>query len=939
MIKETLGHHKILDKLGAGGMGEVYLAEDTTLKRQVALKVLPPDLAANQELLERFQREAEILAALDHPNIVHVYSVEQDEGTHFLTMELVEGKPLSNLIPKGGMTLERIFDLATPLADALATAHEKGIIHRDLKPANIMVTDEGRVKVLDFGLAKLWQEVEAPLSTEQPTEPLTAEGRIIGTMPYMSPEQLEGKEIDARSDIFSLGVLLYEMGTGRRPFKGDSPASLISSILKDTPRDVDEIRESLPHHLGRIIQHCLRKEPQLRFQTARDVRNQLTELREELDFASKLDKAGFPEKRASRRILGSKLALSALLLLVVLLFATIALLMSLGKSKAAALSDTDVVLLTDFVNRTRDPIFDDTLQLALALKLEESPYLNILPERDVQEALGFMGRATDDRVTPEIAQEICERQGLKALVRGEIAPLGTNFVVTLTADECLSGKALAREQVQVSSKEEVLGAVGTAAVEIRRKLGESLASIEKYDAPVEQATTSSLEALKVFSSGEKLRAGGQEDQAIPLFKRAIELDPDFARAHGVLGTIYGNLREWEISREYLTRAFELRDQVSEREELYITAHYHSAVTGNAEKEIEAYEQFKQAYPRDWTPVNNLAVLFNDLGWFDKAIEESRVAVELNPNHAFPYSNLGEALRSLNQLTEAKQVYSEALEKGFTYHGLYIGRYLIAYQESDQATMQRMADSLSTDSGEAWMLATQANVAASGGRLNEARDLTSRAIDVATQFGFTEQTAFFMTWAAAYEAAFDNEERSREFALAALEIARSRDTMPYAAVILARAGAVEQAEALLEELMERFPDDTVINKVQAPIARAAIALQQQDPQRAVKLLEATIPYQRGQLWAIYLRGLAYLATSEPTKAMAEFLKLQDLGSVQPDLPVHTLTHLGLARAKASLGDNAAAHQEYEKFLEIVKDADEGLPIVEEARAEYEALISN
>ncbi len=355
MIGETLSHYKILDKLGAGGMGEVYLAEDTTLKRQVALKVLPPDLAADQERLERFQREAEILAALDHPNIVTVFTVEQEGDIPFLTMQLVEGKPLSQSIPNGGMPLDRIFEIAIPLADALAAAHEKGIIHRDLKPANIMVTDEGRVKVLDFGLAKLWQEVEAPLSTELPTEPLTEEGRIIGTMPYMSPEQLEGKEIDARSDIFSLGVLLYEMGTGRRPFKGDSPASLISSILKDTPRDVDEIRESLPHRLGRIIQHCLRKEPQLRFQTARDVRNQLTELREELDFASKLDKAGFPEKRASRRILGSKLALSALLLLVVLLFATIALLMSPGKNKAAALSDTDVVLLTDFVNRTRRP--------------------------------------------------------------------------------------------------------------------------------------------------------------------------------------------------------------------------------------------------------------------------------------------------------------------------------------------------------------------------------------------------------------------------------------------------------------------------------------------------------------------------------------------------------------------------------------------------------
>ena len=478
--------------------------------------------------------------------------------------------------------------------------------------------------------------------------------------------------------------------------------------------------------------------------------------------------------------------------------------------------------------------------------------------------------------------------------------------------------------------------MGKGAVEIRRKLGESLASIEKYDAPVEQTTTSSLEALKAFSLGEKLRASGQEDEAIPFLQRAVELDPDFAKAHGALGTIYGNLREWETSRGYLTRAFELRHQVSEKEELYITAHYHDNVTGDVDKQIGAYEQFKQSYPRDWTPVNNLAVQYSDLGWYEKAVEESRVAVELNPSHAFPYSNLGEALRNLNQLDEAKQVYGDALEKGFTYHELFIGPYLIAFLEGDEETMQRMADSLTGKPGEAWMLAAQAKIAASAGHLDEARELTQRAVEVSRHFGFSEQSAFFTAEAAAYEAAFGNGQESRELALAALEITRSRDTMPYAAAILARAGAVEQAEALLEELSERFPEDTIINKVQVPIARAAIALQQQDPQRAVRLLDSTIPYQRGRPWAIYLRGLAYLSADEPTKAMAEFLKLQDLSSVQPDLPVHTLTHLGMARASAAMGNSQSAREAYGAFLEILKDGDEGIPLVAEARAELARL---
>ena len=282
MIGRTLSHFKITAKLGEGGMGEVYLAEDTSLKRKVALKVLPSDLASSQERLERFQREAETLAALDHPNIVTIHTVEEAEGVRFLTMQLVEGKPLSELISKGGMPLERIFEIATPLADAMAAAHEKGVVHRDLKPSNIMVTDEGRVKILDFGLAKLRGETATPEASQLPTEALTGEGRILGTMPYMSPEQLEGKEVDRRSDIFSLGVVLYEMATGERPFQGDSSISLITSIMRDKPPEVDSLRRDLPHHLGRVIRRCLQKKPENRYQAARDVLNELRDLKEEV---------------------------------------------------------------------------------------------------------------------------------------------------------------------------------------------------------------------------------------------------------------------------------------------------------------------------------------------------------------------------------------------------------------------------------------------------------------------------------------------------------------------------------------------------------------------------------------------------------------------------------------------------------------------------------
>ena len=984
MIGKTVSHYRIVEKLGGGGMGVVYKAEDTKLGRFVALKFLPDSVAEDEQAVERFMLEARAAAALSHPHICTIHEIDEFEGVPFIAMEYLEGQNLKFAIGGRPMPLEIVIEIGIQVAEALAAAHAKGITHRDIKPSNIFLSMGGQAKVVDFGLAKMALQItpaseEETIVADAPTQTadLTGSGKAMGTVAYMSPEQALGKEVDARSDLFSLGAVLYEMVTGKQSFAGVTQAAVFDKILNRAPVPPSHLGIETPWELQQVLDKSLEKNAVLRYQSALELHTDLRRLRRDMEsghssaVVAAPDTAqeatltsgsvtaavpaysgshpaisgahpaamgtpsagvlvGEPAPRSGR--LRIRWILSTLLLAAVVVIAFLL----LRQPSTVALTESDVLLLTDFTNTTGDPVFDDTLKQALAVKLEESPYLNIVPERQVQEALKFMGRETEDRVTPEIAHEICERQGLKALVTGEIAPLGSNYVITLTAEECHSGRALARQQVEASSKEGVLAAVGKGAVEIRRKLGESLASIEKYDAPVEQTTTSSLEALKAFSLGEKLRASGQEDEAIPFLQRAVELDPDFAKAHGALGTIYGNLREWETSRGYLTRAFELRHQVSEKEELYITAHYHDNVTGDVDKQIGAYEQFKQSYPRDWTPVNNLAVQYSDLGWYEKAVEESRVAVELNPSHAFPYSNLGEALRNLNQLDEAKQVYGDALEKGFTYHELFIGPYLIAFLEGDEETMQRMADSLTGKPGEAWMLAAQAKIAASAGHLDEARELTQRAVEVSRHFGFSEQSAFFTAEAAAYEAAFGNGQESRELALAALEITRSRDTMPYAAAILARAGAVEQAEALLEELSERFPEDTIINKVQVPIARAAIALQQQDPQRAVRLLDSTIPYQRGRPWAIYLRGLAYLSADEPTKAMAEFLKLQDLSSVQPDLPVHTLTHLGMARASAAMGNSQAAREAYEAFLEILKDGDEGIPRVAEARAELAQL---
>jgi serine/threonine protein kinase/tetratricopeptide (TPR) repeat protein len=984
MIGKTVSHYRIVEKLGGGGMGVVYKAEDTKLGRFVALKFLPDSVAEDNQAVERFMLEARAAAALSHPHICTIHEIDEFEGVPFIAMEYLEGQNLKYAIGGRPMSLEIVIEIGIQVAEALAAAHAKGITHRDIKPSNIFLSMGGQAKVVDFGLAKLAPQVtpaseEETIVADAPTQTadLTGSGKAMGTVAYMSPEQALGKEVDARSDLFSLGAVLYEMITGKQAFGGVTQAAVFDKILNRAPVPPSHLGIETPWELQQVLDKALDKNAVLRYQSALELHTDLRRLRRDMEsgHSSAVVAAheSAPDAMASSGTVtaavpaysGSQAAISAghpaalgtpsagvpisgpvqtptrrrtLWILSVLLLAAVAIIAWLlqRRPETVALTESDVLLLTDFTNTTGDPVFDDTLKQALAVKLEESPYLNILPERQVQEALGYMGREAEDRITPEVAHEICEREGLKALVRGEIAPLGSNFVVTLTADECLSGRTLAREQVEASSKEGVLAAVGTAAVEIRRELGESLVSIEKYDAPVEQATTSSLDALKNFSRGERLRESGREDEAIPLFKRAVELDPNFAMAYGALGTIYANLHEWEVARQYNTQAYELRDRVSEREELYITAHYHSAVTGDVDQEIAAYELFKQAYPRDWTPVNNLSVQYNDLGWFERAVDESRLALDLNPSHVFPYTNLGEALRSLGQLDEARRVYDEAMQKGFTYRDIFIGPYLIAFLEGDQETMKRMAESLTGKSGEAWMLAAQAKVAASAGRLNDARDLTKRAVEVARQFGFTEQSAFFTVEAAAYEAAFGNEQRSRELVNAALDIARSRDTMPYAAVILAQAGAISQAEALIADLTESFPEDTIINKVQVPMARAAIALQQQDPQQAISLLESTIPYQRNRLWAIYLRGLAYLMADEPARGMAEFLKLQDLRPVQPDLPVHTLTHLGMARANATMGNSKAARQAYEAFLERVKSGDRDIPLIAQARAELAKL---
>ena len=916
-LRDSFAHYKIRSQIGSGGMGDVYLADDTKLDRKVAIKFLHEKFSKDEDLLNRFIQEAKAASALNHPNILTVYEIGEHEGRHYISAEYIDGKTLRERM-KQRLTFDETLSIMVQTAEALSAAHQAGIIHRDIKPENIMIRSDGYVKVLDFGLAKLTEITQT--DGEEQTKKLvkTNPGVVMGTVAYMSPEQARGKNTDARSDVFSFGIVLYEMLTGKVPFTGETMTDVLSSIISTEPQGITSLAPHLPRELQRIVQKTLRKKRDLRYQTTQDMLVDLKDLRDELQLEAKLEQTAVPNKPDSGQVSAPRYSTS-----------------SGGGIK-------DSLLLTEFENATGEAIFDQTLKMALAFSLAQSPFLDIVPDSRVSQTLRLMGRKADERVTRELGEEICMRQNLKAFMAGTISSFGEIYVLTLEAVNARTGESLGREFEQVNSREEVLNALGRAAAGIREKLGESLSSIEKFNVPGESITTSSLEALKIFVLGREQVVNGKQLEAIPFYKKALEIDPKFALAYTELAVVYRNTDQWKSAAEMTANAYELRETVSETERLRIIYYYHNFVAGEMDKATETLELWRNTYPNFVVSYVSLSDSYERLGQSEKAIGFAREGLRLDPNYATIYMNLVESLVSLDRYDEAKETCRQAFERKLDGDYFHLFPYMVAFIENDAAAMEANLRWFAGRDDEYLALDLQAGAAGFQGKWRTAQDFSRRSIDLAGRGNTKEVAAKFASeqalrivfWSSGTGLPATDDPQLKTVLKAqtnkALNLEKGQLVVVAVALALAAAGHADEANLLANELTDERPKDNLLNHLWLPTIRAAFLLQSEKAKEAIEELEITERLEKAaEFYPQYLRGLAYLKLNKAKDAIREFDKILNNRGEAPLSSVYPLAQLGKARA-------AKDKAEYEKFFEMWKDADKDMPALLAAREEFEKL---